>query len=113
MSRLQVGIVRYASAASAIGEALELEQSPDIRIGQGRVRLTFRGLNASRWPEERQIGYALHVATVARAVLSLDSRRGVRHRAERAIVVVYEDSALLRGCAVVRRWECVVPAASV
>jgi hypothetical protein len=35
----------------------------------------------------------------------------VRERAARAIVVVYEDVAVVQGCVVTARWECVVPAA--
>jgi hypothetical protein len=42
-------------------------------------------------------------------VLANDKRRAVRRRADRAIVVVYEDMTLVRGCEVVGRWECVVP----
>jgi len=110
MTRLRVGVVRYASAATAIGRALAIDPAPDCRIGQGRIKLTFRRLGASRWPEAQQIEYALKVAGIARTVLSADSRRAVRERVTRAIVVVYEDATLLRGCAVVSRWECVVPA---
>jgi hypothetical protein len=112
MSRLRVGVVRYASVANAIGRALGVEPAPDCRIGHGRITLTFRRHGASRWPEVRQIEYALRAAAVAREVLSADPRRAVRQRAQRAIVVVYKDAALLRGCAVVARWECVVPAAA-
>ena len=110
MSRLKLGIVRYASVGNAIGDALHLESPPDCRIGQGRITLTFRQLGASRWPEARQIEHALHAAAVARGVLARDSRRAVRQRATRAIVVVYEDAGLSRGCGTVARWECVVPA---
>jgi hypothetical protein len=36
-----------------------------------------------------------------------------RHRSVAdAIVVVYEEATLVVGCAVVSRWECVVPATS-
>ena len=112
MSRLKMGIVRYASAAGAIAEALGLDNSPDIRIGHGRIKLTFHALGASRWPDDRQIEYALRVAGLARDILGRDARRVVRQRASRAIVVVYEDSTLVRGCAVLSRWECVVPSPS-
>ena len=110
MPRLKVGIVRYGSVARAISEALGIEPPPDFLIGQGRITLTFRRLGASRWPEAQQIEHALQVASVARSVLSSDSRRAVRQRADRAIVVVYEDAKLMKGCAVVSRWECVLPA---
>ena len=112
MNGLRVGVVRYASVGTAIGRALGAEPAPDCRIGQGRITLTFRRLGATRWPESRQVEHALRVAAVARAVLADDSRRAVRQRASRAIVVVYEDASLARGCAVVARWECVVPAPS-
>jgi hypothetical protein len=111
MSRLQVGIVRYASVAGDIARALGREPAPECRVGQWRITLTFRGLGATRWPEARQIEDALHVVAVARSVLAEDRRRGVRLRAARAIVVIYEDSTLVRGCAVAARWECVVPVA--
>lgn len=112
MSRLQVGVVRYASVAAAIGRALGVEPAPDCRIGQGRITLTFRRLGASRWPENRQVEHALRAAAIARSTLAEDPRRAVRERATRAIAVVYEDATLVRGCAVVARWECVVPAAA-
>ena len=110
MNRLRVGIVRYASLATAIERALGAERPPECRIGQGRVTITFRRLGATHWAEARQVEYALRVAAVAREILAADSRGSVRQRATRAIEVVYEDAALVRGCAVVARWECVVPA---
>ncbi len=111
MRRLRVGIVRFASVAAAIARALDVEPPPDCRIGHGRITLTFRRLGASRWSEAKQIDYALRVAAVTRSVLAADPRRLVRQRAaNRAIVVVYEDSALVKGCAVVAQWKCVVPA---
>jgi hypothetical protein len=112
MSPLNAGIVRYASVATAIVRAIGGEPAPDCRIGQGRITLTFRRMGATRWAEAHQIEHALHVAAAARVVLADDSRRAVRERAARAIEVVYEDAALVRGCAVTARWECVVPAAS-
>src|SRR6476661_10524268 len=107
MSRLRVGVVRYGAMAAAIAQALHIEPAPDCRIGHGRITLTFRRMGASRWPEEQQIEQALRVAQIARDMLASDSRRAVRERATRAIVVVYEDATLVRGCAVVARWECV------
>jgi len=109
MSRLKAGVVRYASIATDIVSALGVEPAPDCRIGQGRITITFRRLGASRWSEREQVEHALHVATVARTVLANDSRQTVRDRVKRAIVVVYEDAALVRGCDVLARWECVVP----
>lgn len=109
MSGLKVGIIRYASVGAAIGRALGSEPAPNFRIDAGRITLTFRGLGASRWAEAQQIEHALRTVAVARRVLADDWRRSMRGRATRAIVVVYEDSTLVRGCAVVSRWECVVP----
>ncbi|HEY7236139.1 MAG TPA: hypothetical protein VH539_18415 [Gemmatimonadaceae bacterium] len=110
MSRLRVGIVRYASLATAIERALGTTPAPECRIGQGRITITFRRLGATHWPESRQIDYALRVAATAREILANDARRSVRQRTSRAIQVVYEDASLVKGCAVVARWECVVPA---
>ena len=112
MSRLHLGVSRYASVAAAIARAFGVEPAPDCQVGHGRLTLTFRRLGASRWPEARQVEYALGVAATTRAVLAADPRRAVRERAQRAVVVVYEDAALVRGCAVVARWECVVPVAA-
>lgn len=112
MSRIQIGVIRYASVAKAIGQALGTELAPDCQIGRGRITLTFRRLGASRWSQEQQIDYALRAAATARKVLADDSRRAVRERATRAIVVVLEDSTVVRGCATMARWECVVPAAA-
>lgn len=112
MSRLQIGIVRYVSVATAIGKALGIEPAPYFQIGHGRITLIFRRLGASRWSENQQIEYALRAAATTRAVLGGDPRRSVRERVNRAIVVVYEDATLVRGCSVVGRWEYVVPAPS-
>jgi hypothetical protein len=109
MSRLQIGIVRYLSVAKTIGNALGIDPPPYVRIGHGRITITFRSLGASRWPENQQVELALRAAETARAVLAKGSQRAVRRRTARAIVVVYEDSSVVRGCVVVARWECVVP----
>lgn len=109
MRRLQAGVVRYRSLASAISQALSIEPAPDCRIGQGRLTVTFRRIGGSRWSEEEQIEFALEVATIARTVIAGDHRRAVRRRASRAVVIVFEDTTLVRGCEVVARWECVVP----
>ena len=109
MSRLRVGVIRYASVANRIGQALGVDAPPECHIGRGRITITFRGIGASRWPEARQVDYALRVASVTRKLLAADTRRAIRRRAvDRAIVVVLEDATLLHGCSVVARWECVV-----
>jgi hypothetical protein len=110
MSRLKVGVIRYASVANAIERALGIEKGVDCRIGHGRITVTLRQLGASRWPEPHQVGYALRVAGIARGIIAGLSRRGVRRRGAKAIVVVYEDTSLAEGCAVTSKWECVVPA---
>jgi len=111
MTPLRAGIIRYASLATAIERALRAERPPECRIGHARVTITFKRIGATRWPESKQMDFALRTAAVAREVLAEDARRSVRQRATRAIEVVYEDTTLLRGCAVVARWECVVPSA--
>ena len=112
MSALHVGVARYASVAREIARALGVEPPPECRIGQHRITLTFRRLGAWRWSGDQQIEYAMRVAAVARAVLADDHRRAVRKRVNRAIVVIYEDTNLIRGCEVVARWQCVIPAAT-
>ena len=78
----------------------------------GRTTLTFRRLGAARWAEAQQIDFAGRAVAVARAVLAIDHRRMVRRGARWATVVVFEDATVVQGCAVVARWECVVPAGS-
>ena len=109
MARLRVGIIRYASVGRAIGDALGVEPAPQCSIGQGRITITFRQMGASRWPEAQQVEEALRAATAARTVLAANRRRVIRRRASRAIVVVYVDVGLRRGCTVESRWECVIP----
>jgi hypothetical protein len=109
MARLRAGIVRYASVGRAIAQALGVSPPPDCRIGRGRITFRFRQTGASRWPENDRIQYALQVATVARNLLAADTRRTVRKRVNRAIVVVFEDSDLDRGCDISSRWECIIP----
>jgi len=111
MTPLRAGIIRYASLATAIERALGAERPPECRIGHARVTITFKRIGATRWPENRQIDFALRAAAVAREILAEDARRVIRQRATRAVEIVYEDTTLLHGCAVVARWECVVPAA--
>lgn len=101
-------MVRYASAARAIGDALGVQPAPECRIGQGRVTLTFRRLGGTRWSEDQRIDHAHQAAAIARSVLADDPRRAVRRRATRAVVVIYEDAALVRGCEIIARWECVI-----
>ena len=107
--RLRAGVIRYASVGRALGRRLQLENSPDTRIGNGRVRVTFHNLGAPRWTEEQRLQYAFQVADIARMILDDDHRRAVRRRAKRAIVIIYDDIALEHGCEVRSKWECVVP----
>lgn len=110
MTRLQAGVVRYASVAREIAHVLGVTPEPEVRFGQWRITITFRRLGASRWPEAQQMDYAFRVADEARSAMAADRRGAVRSRAKRAIVVIYEDASSVRGCAVVARWECVIPA---
>jgi hypothetical protein len=109
MKRLRIGIVRYASVGRAIAQALGVNPPPDCRIGRGRITFRFRQSGASRWPENDRIQYALQVATVARNLLGADTRRTVRRRVNRAIVIVFEDSHLDRGCDITSKWQCIIP----
>jgi len=110
MRHLRVGIVRYLSVANRIAAALAIDRAPEVIIGP-RTRIIFRSLGATRWSEQQQVDYALEVADVARRAIAADSRRAVRKRADSsAIVVMFEDATLKRGCSIVARWECVVPA---
>lgn len=102
--------MRYPKVGAAIARALGGSSEPECRIGHGRVTLTSRRLGATGWPETRRLEHALHAATVARSILANEARGVVRRRAARAIEIVYEDSWLAEGCAVIARWECVVPA---
>ena len=99
-----------AAVATEIGYALGVRTMPDIQIGRGRVRITLRQIGASRWTESEKMEFAMRVAETARSVLAGNSRRGVRSRAKRAVVVVYEDAMLVNGCDTSARWECIIPA---
>lgn len=106
---MPLGFGRRAAVATEIGYALGLRSMPDIKIGRGRVTITMRQTGASRWTEAEKMDHAMSVAEVARSILSGNSRRGVRRRAKRAIVVVYEDSMLVNGCDTSARWQCIIP----
>ena len=107
--RLRVGIVRYNSVANRIAAALGVDPAPEVVVG-ARLKIIFRSIGASRWPEDKQVEYALQVAEAARRAMAADSRRLIRRRAAtRAIVVIFEDATLRRGCSVTARWEAVIP----
>ena len=110
MSRLRVGVVRHASVAEEIARGIGTHEQPDCDIGHGRITITFRRIGATRWAEDQQAEYALRAASIARMVLASNARKAIRERAGRAIVIVYEDATIVRGCAVLARWECVIPA---
>ena len=113
MRRLRVGVVRYASVANQIAAALGVDRAPEVVVG-ARIKIIFRSLGASRWPEAQQLDYALQAAEAARRIITADARRMVRRRAAgSAIVVAFEDATLRRGCSIVARWECVVPATGI
>ena len=102
-------VFSFRSVGEAVARALNLESVPDCRVVHGRVTLSFRRLGAARWAEAQQIELALRVVEAARVVLAGDARWQLRRGATRAIVVVYEDSSVVHGCAVTARWECAVP----
>jgi hypothetical protein len=105
-------VFRFPSVGDAVARGLGIDAAPECRRENGRVILIFRRQGATRWSEAQQAELALRTANVARAVLAEHSRRELRASARRAIVVVYEDAAVVQGCAVTARWECVVPATS-
>ena len=102
-------IFTFRSVGEAIARALHVESVPECRVVHGRVTLSFRRLGAARWPEAQQIELALRVVEAARVVLAGDTRWQLRRGATRAIVVIYEDSSVVQGCAATARWECAVP----
>ena len=108
MKRPRLGI-NYASVAQNIAQALSVTNPPKVKVGRGRISVIFRQLGASRWPVEARMEYAFQIAGVTRAVFAGDHRRLVRRRANRAIVVVFEDVLLEQGCDVAARWQIVVP----
>ncbi|MEP6620877.1 MAG: hypothetical protein ABJE47_16250 [bacterium] len=110
MIRFQVGIVRYAAVARQLARELACEVIPECRIGHGRIYITFRNLGGVGWPLGQQGDYAQRVAAVVRGILESDHRRTIQRRTRSAVVVVFEDRALVHGCSAVGRWECVVPA---
>jgi hypothetical protein len=112
MSRSLFEVFTFRSIGDAIAHALQLPVSPECRVVNGRVTLTFRRLGAARWPEMQQMELVHRAVGVARGVLADDSRRQLRRGAARAIVVVFEDASLVQGCAVTARWECALPAQS-
>ena len=109
MTRLRIGVVRYASVADAIEGRLGLGVRPSCHIGQGRLYIVVRGIGATRWPQEAQVSRALEMAAIAREILEADGRVTVRRHARHAVVVRFEDAAAVQGCDVRARWECVVP----
>ncbi|HEY8165524.1 MAG TPA: hypothetical protein VIF83_08225 [Gemmatimonadaceae bacterium] len=110
MRGFQAGTVRFRSVADAVAKAILTDAALDCRLVHGRINLMLRQLGGTRWPEAHQVEYALQVARVVRAVLAAESKRSLRKRANRAIVIIYEDAFLSAGCDIVARWECVVPA---
>jgi hypothetical protein len=58
----------------------------------------------------RGLQHAREVVAVTRAALREDTRTYMRRRADRAIVVTYEDEHVADGCTISTRWSCVVPA---
>lgn len=109
MSKWRFEVIRFPSAAREIALVLGVEPAPECKIEHGRITLTFRRLSATRWTEQEQVGWAMRAAEAGRRVCASDDRRQLRRAAMRAIGVVFEDASIVEGCAVVARWECVVP----
>ena len=101
---------RLKEAETEIAEELGVRPKPEVRIGRGRITVKFRQLGASGWSEQRRIDHAFQVASVVRELLEAGTRRSLRRRASRAVVVTYEDATLASGCDIDARWVCVVPA---
>jgi hypothetical protein len=102
-------VFRFRSAARSIAQVLGVDPPPDCMVRNGRTTVTFRRLGGSRWPEPQQMEFARRAASVVRRVFIEDDRRQLRSAAGRAIVVAFEDAAVVDGCAVSARWECTVP----
>jgi hypothetical protein len=103
---------RYRKAAKAIAERFDTNPPPECRIGRGRITLRFRQTGDASWPEPERIDYAFRVASFVRGILAEDTRRALRRRASRAVVVIYEDMMIASGCDIDIRWACVVPAST-
>ena len=112
MSRIRLGIVRYASVANAIEERLATGGRIACKVGSGRFYVTLRGVGATEWEPASRAAYAVEAAAIAREVLAAHPRATVRRQARRAVVVRLEDAAVTRGCQVRTVWECVVPVSS-
>jgi hypothetical protein len=102
-------VFRFRSAARSIAQVLGLDPPSDCMVRNGRTTVTFRRLGGSRWPEPQQMEFARQAASAVRRVFAEDGRRQLRSASTRAIVVTLEDAALVDGCAVTARWECIVP----
>ncbi|HEV7990371.1 MAG TPA: hypothetical protein VGP25_01010 [Gemmatimonadaceae bacterium] len=110
MSGWRFEVNRFPSIGREIALALGVEPPPECKLDHGRITLTFRRLAGTRWAESQQIEYAVRATGVARMVCANDDRRQVRKAGTRAIAVAFEDATVVQGCAVVARWECVMPA---
>jgi hypothetical protein len=110
MARLRIGISRYASVANAIEQQLTLGGRLSCQIGQGRLCITLRKVDATRWAPETQLARALEMAGIARRTLAGDRRAAVRRHARHAVVIRFEDASAAEGCQVHAAWECIIPA---
>lgn len=111
MPRIKVPIRRYRALAKEIAAATGFNPPPVCKVGRGRITILFKQSGATRWPESEKFEQAFRIADLARSIISADKRRLVRRRSRRAVVVIYEDRMMQRGCDVTARWRCVVPAA--
>ena len=112
MARFRLRATRYPEVLEAIERRLASDGSLTCSLGAGRVHLVLRGAWATRWEADAQLARALEMAAVARAMLAADPRAPVRVHARHAVVVRYEDVAVVAGYEVRAGWECVIPTAA-
>ncbi|MDB4874340.1 MAG: hypothetical protein JWM41_786 [Gemmatimonadetes bacterium] len=110
MAQFDIRSLIVGRTATAIARGLELDRPPRCRVRNGRFAIEFRGVGAHAWSTELRLQRAREVVAVTRAALRADTRTYMRRRADRAIVVTYEDEHVADGCTIRTRWSCVVPA---
>ncbi|HEX6575386.1 MAG TPA: hypothetical protein VF042_10500 [Gemmatimonadaceae bacterium] len=109
MPRLRVGIVRYGPIQKEISRVIGTRPPVICRVARGRITLIFKQVGATTWSDSEKFNQAFRAAELARAVLDADTRRLVRRKSKRAVVVIYEDRMMTHGCDVTARWQCIVP----
>jgi hypothetical protein len=59
-----------------------------------------------------QVGVVRYASVATEIARALGESADCRVGQARVTLTLYEDASLVRGCAVVARWQCVVPAPS-